>query len=959
MSGARKEIEDLLEQIDLLPYGPQEIALVRQAVALADDAGETDLAYLARLHLIASGAQIGDTEASLTAFSWCLGKHDEDPQRFSYKVENYDLLWYFKHMASHLTGNPIFSLTQLEQMLDDMESRYRAAGVGLSGLWQARFSAACRTGDLELAAGYRQRREEVPRDDYSHCEACVRAEDIQYFAAIGNDAEALRLYDEIIEQNLSCADEPESCESESLLRLLRAGRLPDALAAHLRSYRMARNNPDGFPMLWNHLVFCALTGNEARGLAILEQNIHQLAGDPLNLNRRFDALIGYGVLLDAVVRAGQAAAPVRAADSAELQAILRPGAQTETAKPAPGFDVSGLAAACWQQAEELATRFDSRNGKQSYREKLDHFRELDGEHYDVEISGFGFVSAELPTETKPGTAADWLERAYVASGLLEQPEVAVDAAERAMQLAEDELTRSRASSSLIYALIELDRDVEALTVLPSRADALRGLGMTDYAALEERLGLLLFGRATASDEELLRAELRVFDAVRQDWPTAPLGAAEAAVSLRSSLAIVLWHAAKLDEAVLVAREAIADAAGLQEAEHREAAIAMFASLFASAGDDSLIPEAAKLLDQAIATELLPTSYLATALRSRAQIHGSLQEFQRGAELADRRADICLKARARRQVIESLSLAAALYSDAGRDDLAVQRTQQALGHAELADLTAEVRTAMTFRLGRYQYWAGQVIAAVETLEQVRQEELAAEVEPGSRAETMLWLGRAASAAENLGLANHAWGQAMELASQAGKPETVAMAGLDRAQLLLNVGSDEAVETASLALQAARETQFPQLIVQGLDVSGRVRVRFGDEAGLSDFDEGLALARQHGAEWEVADLTDSKGRCAAQLGQFDQATALLLTAADLFAAAHDPHRAAMSELGLARAAVDLERPEVAITAYRSCLDRLTVGTPVHAGVSNEFADFLEGEGQREEAALVRAAADFGTT
>lgn len=940
-----QEAQDLLEQSNRLPYGPQEIALVQQAVSAADAAGDDDLAYLARLHLIASASLVGDTEAGLTAFTWCLGKHDADPARHPYSVEGYDLLWYFKHMAGHLSANSVFSLAQLEQMLQEMEDRYRAAGVGLSGVWQAKFSAATAAGRLDEAAEFRAQRDALPRDDYSHCEACVRSADVEFFAATGHPQEALELYDEIFEQNLSCADEPEFCESGSLLRLLRAGRLEDAKTAHLRSYRMALGGADSFPMLWHHQVFCAVTGNEARGLNILERSIHRLPEDPLDLNRRFNALLGYGVLLDAVSRAGHAELPVRAADAKVLQPILGnpvPGSQDG------GFTVSGLASASWAAAGNLAEAFDRRNGNSYYAEQLAEMQAVGAECFDVPLNGQSFMAGELPAVAAPETAEDWLARAYVSSGLLEDAESTVEAARQAMELADSDRIRARAASQLIAALVGLDRDAEALEALAERAISLRAQGFDDLADAESRLGTMLFGRAELAEHEaVLRAEL----ATAQEHQDA-----ESIVSLANLLVSKLWGAGQSEEAIAMARIALAAAPELSDEMQRQSTFAMFGSLFAIAGDEQLIEEAAALLDSSSASGQLPPSYLASVLRVRAQLHGRIGEFTAGAALADQRVDLCLRAGARGEVIDSLMLAAAMYSDAGQDDVAVQRAQQALRHVELAESSPAQSAVVEFKVAQYQLWNGQNQLAMESFEAVREREEAAAVDPGSVAMTLLWHGRAAHAAALGSVAYQSWSRAMDLAAEAGNSEILAMAGIDKAQLLISVGNEEALDASKTALEAARAAEVPQLLVQSLDVSARARTSFGDAEGLAEFDEAIVLASSHGAQWNEADLRDSKGRGLLALRQITEGVAELLCAADAFASVGDEQAAAMSELAVGRVLAHESRFDESFTAFRSALERLAEGSPAHSGVSLEFADLLENAGRREEAEAVRAGVDI---
>ena len=319
------QLDELFTRIDLTPVGPEERDLIEQAIRLADEAGDEQGAYLARMRLTSSAHMSGDTDALFSSFAWCIARNEQDPVRFPQEVAGNDLLFQYKWMAGRLGSNPAFSRDEVQALTDDMSRRYREAGVSQSGVLQSLVSTAILSGDLAAAVRFQGERDLIPRDDYSHCEACVRSTDARLAHLRGDDSEALRLFDEIIAQDLTCGEEPEAAQAEALLPLLRAGRYDEAVLHHRQSYRAARALPDGFSIIADHLVFCAVTGNAARGLAILERHIHELGRDPLDRASTLYQLLAIGVLLDAVVQAGQGEALVRGSDDPRLAEILGGG----------------------------------------------------------------------------------------------------------------------------------------------------------------------------------------------------------------------------------------------------------------------------------------------------------------------------------------------------------------------------------------------------------------------------------------------------------------------------------------------------------------------------------------------------------------------------------------------------------------------------------------------------------
>ncbi|GAA3610851.1 hypothetical protein GCM10022223_28680 [Kineosporia mesophila] len=459
--GLPEQIADLLSEIDSAPSGPAERVLIDAAIALADEYELDELGYAARLRLLASANRTGDTDAQLSAFAWCVGRHQADPQRFPLRVGEFDLLWFHKHVVGALMGSPLFSRADVNFAIEAMESAYRLAGVGLSALWQARFQAATGQGRLERAGELLADLRRTPRDAYSHCAACSRAEEAEFHYACGHDEAGLRLADEILTRDLVCASEPAGTLAGALLPMLRSGRLNDARRAHLRGYREARSNPDNLRMIAQHLRFCAVTGNEARGLEILEQHLRWLTHDGLNARGHLDVLSASGVLLAAAVRAGAGDQIVRTASAIGLVRLL---GERET-----GWTVRDLTVTVRDRAARLAAQFDARNGNDFQTRLLARDLDLLNTYYDVPLATRSAprVSAGAPVggETELRTRAAHLksEAERLAS---DEPVLALACAGEALEISlalgdrDQSVTTARLAALTATTLGENDAAVE-------------------------------------------------------------------------------------------------------------------------------------------------------------------------------------------------------------------------------------------------------------------------------------------------------------------------------------------------------------------------------------------------------------------------------------------------------------------------------------------------------------------
>ncbi|RVW10409.1 hypothetical protein EGT67_04320 [Prescottella agglutinans] len=394
-------VDALISEIDTTPYGPAERELIERAITLAEETGDEAAAYAVRMRLIQSASMTGDTETVLTTFAWCVGRNAADPTTFPTQVDDHDLLWFHKWIADALASNPMFPRATIDESIEQMETAYRQAGVGLSGVVQTRFWQAFEAGRTEEAAGHLEELGRTPRDEYSHCEACVRSEEARFRFATGDLEAGLALVQEMLDQDLGCAEEPERAMAYTLVPLLEVGRLEDAERMHVRGYRLARRNAANIDMIALHLNFLSVTGNGQRALEMLERHIGWLAHDTLNATAHLDALTAFAVTCTAAERAGLGHEHVRGADAAALHRFLGPHAGPWT--------VTELAQACWRAADELAARFDERNGTGYRSENVSAARTLVDRRWDLPIGTAHAVPAPPPAAVDPISAAGFVD----------------------------------------------------------------------------------------------------------------------------------------------------------------------------------------------------------------------------------------------------------------------------------------------------------------------------------------------------------------------------------------------------------------------------------------------------------------------------------------------------------------------------------------------------------------------
>ncbi|MGV8884208.1 MAG: hypothetical protein ACOH1T_01290 [Microbacteriaceae bacterium] len=934
MASIRKTVENLFDQIDSMPFGAEERALVDEAIRIADEAGNEPLAYRGRLRLTSSAHMGGDTDAMLASFGWCVAKHMSDPRKFPAIDGNHDLLWHFKWMAGTLSASPLFPREDIATALDEMEKFYQQAGVGMSGVHQARFTEALDNGRLDDAARARELLTTTPRDAYSHCEACVRSNDASYLDTIGNRDAAIATFEEIFDGDLTCGDEPEFSLSRVLLPYLRAGELDKAKAAHLRGYRMARGNDSNIGMIANHLTFCAITGNEARGLAMLERHIGWLALDGLNASGHFTALGAFALLLDAVDRTGHGDAIVRGADETRLRPFFG-----DHEGP---WSVADLASASWRAAEKLAARFDERNGNDYHASEIARLRAVATEHYDVPIEGEGFVVLPpLADEPDPADAPGWLLRAHERS-VAEDTIGAVDAARAGLAVAtsDDESTSLVLRNRLVRDLVELDRTDEALTELAARVAALRSAGHDHRAAVEEKLGLMLLGVSLENSDPTERLEGAL------DGETD----AELIGSLHLALARTLLRTDRLDEAVPHLEQA---AAAFREDSPVRADDAQLVLAYALLNLDRLADTSATV--DALLDRSPHRATTARALHARAQARYRLDDNEGAASDAEAELALWMALRGTDGVINACTLSSAILMDLGRPDDAVARFRLALHQASLVDGADLI--GLRFGLGRLLVQSGRNEEAAELLLDVYASESEHDAPPAAQAETLVWLGHARRGVGEDGEAYGAWTRSIDLFDQSDDHGASVRTRVLLAQLLAEFNDEDALEVLDEAVTRARALDGdPRPLVDALHLLGRVQCQFRQEDGLATLDEAVAIAQHWEAAWLIADITDSRARSLPFFERVSEAVAVSLSAADLYEAAGDVRSSGFALLFAGQQLLATDDAAGAVGILETSLDRIHDSGP-RTAANLALGDALEKLGRLDEAAAARSAAEQG--
>jgi len=328
-------VSEMLAQAREMPYGAAQVALLEQAMAHADAQRLDDAAFEARMLATTSYIYSGEPARSFVTFSWCLTEHDRDPVR--HRRWTHHLMWSFKAIVSAMTKFPEIPLARTYDVLDDMERRWRAGGHSPHAVYAHRHLVARHVGDARAAEDWFTRWSAAPRDELSDCVGCDPTTKAYWLRDQGRDEEAVALAEPVLAGRLSCTEQPQAIYTVLLLPYLRTGRLDAARDAHRRAYRAHRTQLADLSDIAEHVAFCALTGNDALGLEIVERHRDWLDRAPTPW----------------------AAMSFAAAASLVLRRLDATGHGSVRVRDTP---VGALSEELARRALDLAARFDARNG---------------------------------------------------------------------------------------------------------------------------------------------------------------------------------------------------------------------------------------------------------------------------------------------------------------------------------------------------------------------------------------------------------------------------------------------------------------------------------------------------------------------------------------------------------------------------------------------------------------------
>ncbi|MDU0863545.1 hypothetical protein [Actinomyces urogenitalis] len=356
-----------LRRISSMPYGQARILAAERVVKDIETHQLDRLLPVGLLDLVEAYTFADETMSTLATFARILRLYDSRPELFD-AVDTRNLYWEYKWVVNDAIDYPQVTAAQVEALIEDMERRYRLAGLGLGPVRTARFLWASHRGDPEVW----QRLQEVktePGSQQDDCRACQIGTEVNTLLDAGRYEETIAL---ARTQQWECNQEPWNTRTAMALAAFYAG--DDELA--VRAYKDALASRDDEP---HHnrgesrqIELLASSGHVEEAVHLIREAEHRPTPEPPR-----PALLRLLHIITGLSAAGD-----------------------ERYEPLRQRSID--------KARELAAAFDSRNGTTRYAQMLDAAinTPVSGRHLDFDARARQLLAASSAGEPLPASLDD-------------------------------------------------------------------------------------------------------------------------------------------------------------------------------------------------------------------------------------------------------------------------------------------------------------------------------------------------------------------------------------------------------------------------------------------------------------------------------------------------------------------------------------------------------------------------
>ncbi|WP_127532831.1 hypothetical protein [Paenibacillus kobensis] len=220
----RSRFDGLRDQVWELPKGKQKLALMEEAIRVADEHLTREDAYEARMSYSNMAVESSYPERLLISFSWCLAEFDRKPGEHSAHM----IMWHYKWVLARVWQLPQIGKSEIERIFADFHDRCLKYGYSLRPYYQQLVHYNLARGELDEAQRYYKEWKAAKRDHFSDCSACEQDSYGRYYFDLNQNKRGMRMLKPILEGKVRCRSVPQTTYVNMMEPLLKLGQFAQA-----------------------------------------------------------------------------------------------------------------------------------------------------------------------------------------------------------------------------------------------------------------------------------------------------------------------------------------------------------------------------------------------------------------------------------------------------------------------------------------------------------------------------------------------------------------------------------------------------------------------------------------------------------------------------------------------------------------------------------------------------------
>jgi len=342
------EIRQLVRQANELRDGPVRVALLRQAVDLAETTNVFEWQFETRLRFVEGLFHAGEADELLVHVAWCLAAIDRE--------NDYDFECLVIPMFSvlvYVAGFHSITRGQIDQLLDDFEDRCQRHGVGKKIVHRVRCYNEIWMGDHKQAVDSYRLMINAKSDQY-HSEASPYAALFRadYHIHLSDYAGAWRESSELLQGNCQSGVDYEWFAwlgSFMLLPLVRLGHFDEAVRVQPIAYDFLKDNAKHVDTVSHHISYFSVIGKLDKASRLVERHSNWAVECCVD-RQRFEFWLAALMLMKRFRQSGTKVLPFRLPEGIPL------------VPSSVGYEVEQVERWLSEEVRKLKELFDARNG---------------------------------------------------------------------------------------------------------------------------------------------------------------------------------------------------------------------------------------------------------------------------------------------------------------------------------------------------------------------------------------------------------------------------------------------------------------------------------------------------------------------------------------------------------------------------------------------------------------------